>query len=118
MINTGIYEPKNVEKCKSSKVNYKSSYQLKMFYWLDMNEHCLSWTNKCRSVEYFDGFVSRKTTPNVEALIETIDGPVEHIILIKPSNKLGENAMRIKALKEYADKLGKSFVVITEKDLG
>lgn len=136
----GLYKPVNANKYSGSKYpRYLSSWELKFFKWCDVNPHVVKWSSESVCLPYIspvDGRMHRYFVDNTVHIQEG-DKIVKYLIEIKPhkqtrpptthgnkkqSTVLYENATwsvnqaKWNAAKQWADKNGYVFQIVTEKD--
>jgi hypothetical protein len=139
----GIYKVKNREKYKGNPDNviYRSSWEAKVFFWLDNNPNVLSWGSE----EFFIPYLSpvdkavHRYFPDVIVNVKTQNGKTKIMVLeIKPENQtqppkpkkritegykneiktFAVNTAKWKAAEEFCLDRGWEFKIITEKHLG
>ena len=139
----GIYTAKNPIKYKGIVTNivYRSSWELRVFKYLDDNPHVLEWSSEEYVIPYkspVDGKFHRYF-PDIWARMMGIDGrTTTYLIEIKPEAQAKEpqiqkkvtkryitevctyaiNQAKWKAAREYCLDRKWEFKVLTEKDLG
>jgi predicted nuclease of restriction endonuclease-like RecB superfamily len=123
----GLYKPMNEEKYRqpqdkymNSQIypEYRSSWEKKFFKYCDMNPEIEYWTAEPFSIPYVspkDGQVHRYF-PDV--LIKK--NGKKYLIEIKPSYQTSDpvNIAKWESAKQFCEKYGLEFVVLTEKELG
>jgi len=132
--NQGVYKIKNESKYTGN-INsciYRSSWELRMFLWLDRSELIKKWSSEEIIIKYisYDGAWHRYFP---DLFIESINGN-KYICEIKPHRKLSppskrskqyllesvdyvKNMQKFEYAKEYAKKNGMEFIILTEKIL-
>lgn len=139
----GRFRPRNPQKYKGDVDNiiWRSTWELRVFKWLDENENILEW----QSEELFIPYVSpvdgrlRRYFPDIVCKCRKKDGSIETLMLeIKPFKETQEpkvqkkktkkyinevttwgiNTNKWKAAREFCADRGWSFRLITEKELG
>jgi len=140
----GIYEVKNPEKYVGKKKPfYRSSYEKRLFYYMDNNELVLEWSSESICIPYlFDvDNTNHRYYPDIIAKIKTNSGIVTYVIEIKPfkqtqpplkpknnnqkrltryNNELFmyiKNTNKWKYAEEYCKKYNYVFKIITENDI-
>jgi hypothetical protein len=139
----GRFTPKNIAKYSGdpSQIFFRSSWEYRLGVWLDSNQAVKSWTSEEIVIPYLsavDGKVHRYFV-DFAAVIQTKTGLKKYLIEVKPysqtipptvskrkkpSTILKEqqtwlvNQSKWQAAKQYADKLGYEFIIITENELG
>lgn len=136
----GVYKPVNRHKYKGSKnPKYLSSWELKFFRWCDRNPHVEQWTSENVYIPYIspvDGKLHKYIVDNTVFIREGKDKLVKYLIEIKPykqtippvnhGNKKRStiihenytwqtNQAKWIAAKDWADKNGYIFQLVTEK---
>ena len=138
----GTYHPKNRDKytCLKDPV-YRSSWELKFFQWCDNNENVLEWASESVIIPYvspFDQRIHRYFVDNTVVLREG-DNTVKYLIEIKPkrqtrppitkkTNKKQStilyekatyviNQVKWAAAKQWCEKHGHKFLLLTEDEL-
>jgi hypothetical protein len=138
----GLYRPKNPTKYRGdiSNIQYRSSWEAALMYWLDMNEKIKHWSSESVVVPYvspLDGKVHRYF---IDFMIETTAGVI--LVEVKPQKecmppKMGrgrkkhivesealtyaKNNAKWQAAEQYANSMGYKFQVwdeVTLKSLG
>lgn len=138
----GIYTPKNPNKYRgnASNIVYRSSWELRVFKWMDDNPNILEWSSEEYVIPYkspVDGKFHRYF-PDIWAKIFGADGRTKtYLIEIKPHSQSIEpkvkkritkqyinevctyaiNQAKWKAAREYCLDRKWEFKVLTEKDL-
>lgn len=137
----GIYKPMNPEKVKNkSEIVYRSHLEFRLMKMCDKNSAVLEWSSESVIIPYFNPVKGRKARYYMDAyiMLETPQGAKKFLVEIKPerqtkppvpskrkkrSTVLYENAMyavnkeKWAAAKDFAEKRGMEFLIITEKDL-
>ena len=139
----GIYTTKNPTKYKGNVTNivYRSSWELRVFKYLDDNPNVLEWSSEEYIIPYkspVDGKFHRYF-PDIWARMQGVDGRTKtYLIEIKPEAQSIEpkvqkkitkkyitevctyaiNQAKWKAAREYCLDRKWDFMVLTEKDLG
>jgi hypothetical protein len=139
----GIYTPKNPEKYRgdSTKIMYRSSWELRVFKWMDDNPSIIAWASEECIIPYKSPVDNKlhRYFPDIWARIQSSDGRIKtYLIEIKPYAQSIEpkikkritkqyinevctyavNQAKWKAAKEYCLDKRWEFKVLTEKDLG
>lgn len=139
----GIFKPKNPEKYKGDVKNivYRSSYELKLMFFLDNHPDIIQWGSEeiiipykspidGRLRRYYMDFIVKKKGPDKKQ--ETILVEVKPAKLLTPPEKKKKvtkrylteahtyaiNMAKFKAAEEYCKKKGWKFQIFTEKELG
>jgi hypothetical protein len=139
----GVYNPVNKDKYigKESPV-YRSSWELKYFRWADSNPNILSWGSENIIIPYLNPFDNKIHRYFVDSYIifKDRDGIRRKMLIeIKPSKQVSRpvvtkgkqkktilheqttwiiNQKKWEAAKEWAEKKGAIFTILTEKELG
>ena len=138
----GIYKLKNPEKYYGDPHNviYRSSWELRVFKWLDKNENVLSWGSEELVINYISPVDNRQHRyfPDILAKVKKLDGSIEtYVIEVKPYAQTiepkikkrvtktyinevctwGVNSAKWAAAKEYCRHRGWTFKLLTEKDI-
>lgn len=137
-----LWRPKNLKKYKGNYNNIwvRSSYELRVYKWLDNNESVLEWSSEEHIVMYkspIDGKYHRYFL-DAYAKIKSADGRiVEYLIEIKPYQQTiepkikknitksyinevytwGINSAKWNAAKQHCKQRGWVFKIITEKEI-
>jgi hypothetical protein len=139
----GIYTPKNPKKYRgdSNNIVYRSSWELRVFKWMDDNEYVLEWASEECVIPYKSPVDNKyhRYFPDIWARISGSDGRTKTYLLeIKPAAQATEpkvkkritkqyinevctwgiNQAKWKAAREYCLDRSWEFKVLTEKDLG
>jgi hypothetical protein len=139
----GIYVPKNPSKYRgnASNIVYRSSWELRVFKWMDDNPSVLEWASEECVIPYKSpvDLKLHRYFPDIWAKIKGIDGRTKTYLLeIKPEAQANEpkikkritkqyisevctyaiNQAKWKAAREYCMDRKWEFKVLTEKDLG
>ena len=138
----GYFKPKNPEKYKGdpNKIVYRSSWELKLFHYLDLKDDVIEWESEEFFIPYHDPFrgKTRRYFPDVRLKVKTADGKVEtHVWEVKPKKQTVEpkkpkrktknyiyekalydiNKKKWAAAEEYCSNNGFHFKLITEDEL-
>ena len=139
----GKFTPKNPKKYKGNVDNiiWRSTWELKLFKYLDKNQNILEWSSEELSIPYRspkDGRIHRYY-PDVVVKVKTPDGNTKTMMLeVKPSAQTkepkvskrktqkyitevmtwGVNQAKWKSAQEYCADRGWEFKLITEAELG
>ena len=139
----GKFVPKNKEKYKGdcNNIIYRSSWDCKVFSWLDNNPNILSWGSEEFFIKYLSP-IDNKTHryfPDIIAKMKTKTGDIKVMVLeVKPKKQTiqpeirkritkqylievqtwGVNQAKWKAATEYCLDRGWQFMLITEDHLG
>jgi hypothetical protein len=137
----GTYTPKNPDKyIGDGEIRYRSSWELRLCKWLDNHQSVVCWNSEGMVVPYLSPVDNKQHKYYVDFLakMKLKDGTIKtYAIEIKPKkemipprkNKNKErmitevttfvtNQAKWAHAKEYCDKLGISFLVLNEHDLG
>jgi hypothetical protein len=137
----GVYKPSNRHKFSGSKLpEYRSSWELKFFRWLDKNENVIRWTSESLKIPYrspVDGRMHKYITDNVVTIKEG-NQIKKYVIEIKPKKQTipptkhgnkkqstiiyenvqyAKNLAKWKAAIEWCRKRNYTFQIITEDHL-
>ena len=136
-----LWRPKNPEKYTGDPNNIwvRSSWELKVYKWMDSNQSVISWSSEEIVVPYLSPVDNRwhRYFPDVLAKIKTRDKVQTYLIEIKPYNQTvepkvkkrvtkayinevctwGINSAKWKAAKEYCLDRKWEFKLLTEKDV-
>lgn len=138
----GRYTPKYVHKYVGDVRNviYRSSWELKLFKWCDMNSKVLRWSSEEVKIPYISPIDGKPHTYYVDVWmeVETTDGKTKrYLIEVKPEKytqpptqpkrktkkyiaevfEWGKNDAKWKAAKAFCEKRGWEFVILTERHL-
>lgn len=139
----GKFSPRNPEKYKGNPTNiiYRSGWELRVMKYLDGNPNILSWASEEIIIPYRSP-IDRKMHryfPDFWVKMKTKDGKIKQMVLelkplkyTKPPDKPKKRTKRYinemstylineakwDAAKEYCDKNGVEFRIITENDIG
>lgn len=138
----GIYKLKNPQKYHGDPHNviYRSSWELRVFKWLDSNENILSWGSEELTIPYISPVDNKQHRyfPDIIAKVKKFNGTIEtYVIEIKPYDQTiepkikkritknyinevctwGVNSAKWSAAKEYCRRRGWVFRLLTEKDI-
>lgn len=133
------YIPFNTEKYVGTyPIVCRSSWEYRMCEWLDHNKKVLEWSSEGHRIKYIDPYNHGKTRIYYPDFYAMFTNRKKYIIEVKPEKHLrmpkkkgGKshktvlmrehtyliNQAKFKAAKQYCQKLGMEFVIITEKDL-
>lgn len=139
----GIYTPKNPNKYRGNSDNivYRSSWELRVFKWMDDNPSVLEWASEECVIPYKSpvDLKLHRYFPDIWAKVLGVDGRTKTYLLeIKPEAQANEpkvkkritkqyitevctyaiNQAKWKAAREYCMDRKWEFKVLTEKDLG
>lgn len=138
----GEFRPVNRDKYKGdiTKIVYRSSWEKRVFRWLDESKYCLQWGSETIVVPYISPVDQKPHRYFVDlfAKFRTASGDIKTFLIeIKPQAfcdyKQGQrktkalleqhmtvavNHAKWEAAKIYAEKKGWEFKVITEKEIG
>ena len=83
----GDYKPKHPEKYIGNTLpHYRSGWERRVFYYMDMNESIAAWGSECVVVPYVspkDGEIHRYY-PDIFCRVKTVDGLKDFMLEIKP----------------------------------
>jgi hypothetical protein len=124
----GYYYPKHPEKFKASldeTMNsapvpfYRSSWELKFYRWCDENDDIEYWGTESIAIKYYDPQKKKMRRYYPDVFLKFKDNRM-FIIEIKPAaqNNNPTNIAKWEAARIYAEKVGATFLVMNEKDLG
>jgi hypothetical protein len=137
----GLFKPKNPNKYVGRGLPvYRSGWELRFFRWCDNNANVLEWASESVIIPYLnkaDGKYHRYYTDGIIAIREG-EKISKYIIEIKPSSQLKtpisgkkkistinyenyrylQNISKWDAAKQWCDKRGYKFLILTEKELG
>ena len=140
----GIYKPINSKKYRGNDYpRFLSSWELKLFRWCDLNEDVMEWSSEGIAIPYNNPVTEKKSTyfPDVAVKIKVNGEMKKYLIEIKPFKQtidpknvdhgrkrkktiLYENLNYIKnvakwnAAKNWCQKMGYEFTILTEKEIG
>ena len=140
----GFFKPINPKKYKGDSTNiiYRSSWELKAFMYMDMNDFVISWSSEEIVIPYIspkDGKVHRYF-PDIFAKMQTKTGIKTFLIEIKPECQIQPpkppkkkkvtqrylnevmtfsiNQAKWSSAQDYCKKMGWEFVTLNEHELG
>jgi hypothetical protein len=138
----GEFKPKNINKYRGSyPILYRSSLELKVMRWFDDNSNVLSWGSESVVIPYFSPIDERSHRYFVDFIVnlKTKEGEIKKLLIEvkpfkqtikpllspykKPTTLMYENRQYIlnqvkwEAAKEWAQKRGYEFLVLTEKNI-
>ena len=139
----GKYTPENPQKYRgdTSKIVYRSSYEVRFFRWCDINTNVLAWSSEEVIIPYINPFDHQPHRYFVDAWIkvQTKNGDTkEYLVEIKPERYQVEpkipkkrtkqflqevvqwkvNQSKWKAARAFAKTRGWEFILVGETDLG
>lgn len=138
----GIYKPINTSKYKGDPTNivYRSSWELKLFSWLDRSSACIQWASEEYYIPYVspvDGKPHRYFVDVQATFIDSNGNKKTYVIEIKPfvqtqppkntKNKrvlmeatatYAVNQAKWEAAKKFCQERGYIFKIVTEYELG
>ena len=139
----GIYKPINRKKYVGGKDPvYRSSWELKFCKWADTNNRVLKWGSENIIIPYtspLDKRVHRYFVDNFIVFLNKDNEPKKYLIEIKPSKSISKpspgrgkkkttliyeqrtwvvNQAKWDAARQWADRKGFEFLILTEKELG
>ena len=140
-VSKGLFNPQNEQKYRGTRpIVYRSGLELNFFRWCDRNERVLQWGSESVVIPYLspkDGRMHRYFVDNV-LILKTDEGNKKFLIEIKPEkqtkpptqgirkskkNILYEqitwavNSSKWESARNWCQKNGFKFVILTEKDL-
>jgi len=123
----GFYTPKNPDKFKESNnimnsgtlPQYRSSWELKMYKWCDLNDDIEFWGTESIAIPYISPKDNKPHRYFPDIFIKFKDGR-KVIIEIKPKSENNNpvNLAKWEAADLYAKQIGAEFIVMNEKHLG
>jgi hypothetical protein len=132
----GIFTPKNSEKyIGKGSIRYRSSWELKFMNFLDEHPSVKQWASESISIQYVNPVVNKTKSyvPDFFIIYEDVNGNRKgELVEIKPhkettleaagrsqKNQIQAvvNQAKWKAAKEFCDRNGISFRVVTEHDM-
>jgi hypothetical protein len=124
----GYYTPKNPQKYikpidetmnSGSEPFYRSSWELKMYQYVDTNPEIKSWSTEYVAIPYYDPVQNKNRRYYPDIFVQFQDGR-KLIIEIKPRSQYNNltNQAKWEAAKLYAKSINAEFIVMNEKDLG
>lgn len=132
----GRFIPKNPQKYlgNADKIIFRSSWEVKLFKWLDTTPAVLQWASEEFSIPYLHPFEKRVANYYPDALViykDKYGNLKKEIVEIKPYKEtvltpratdrdkyaLAVNQAKWKAAATFAEQQGMSFRVITEKTM-
>lgn len=137
----GEFRPINRSKYQgdSTKIFYRSSWEKIVFKWLDENPLCVAWGSETVVIPYISPVDNKphRYFCDLKITFKTNSGLQTFLVEIKPMNQCVEpkgtrntkslmeakivyavNQAKWAAAKEYAERRGMKFVVITENEIG
>ena len=141
----GRFKPKNPAKYKGDPTNiiYRSSYELKLFRYLDIHPSVQWWQSEEIVIPYRSPITGRVHRYFPDVTVKRIDGqvilievkpkyqtvPPDRSKMATPTGKIkksyinevaewGKNQAKWKAAEEYCADRGWTFTIMTEKELG
>lgn len=140
----GKFKPKNISKYNGDPTNivYRSSYELKMFQYCDLNESVIYWESEEKFIPYLDPITGKykRYFPDVFLKYKDKDEKIRKVLVeIKPQKDLIEpdknpkrrtkswiyqvqtwarNQAKWTAAREWCKDRGYEFKVFSEKELG
>lgn len=143
MAYSGLFKPRNPHKYIGDPNNivYRSSWEVKVMNWLDLNDNILSWASEELTIPYKSPIDGRwhRYFPDFLVKMKTKDGKIKTIMMeVKPKKETtppprpkritenyvkavktwGVNEAKWKAAIEFCDDRSWEFRVITEDHLG
>jgi len=136
-----LWSPKNPQKYTgdSSNIWIRSSWELKVYKWMDLKSNVISWSSEEIAIPYLSPVDNRwhKYYPDVLARIDVGNKIITFLVEIKPYNQTiepkikkritknyinevctwGVNSAKWKAAEEYCLDRKWKFKLLTEKDL-
>lgn len=140
----GFYRPANPQKYVGdvNQIVYRSSYELKLFRYCDLNESVLEWGSEEMWIKYFNPVTERfhRYFPDAYMKIKEVSGECkQYIVEVKPQRQtvqpnptpkkktktwLNEmktyetNKAKWSAAEKFCSDNGMNFMLITESELG
>lgn len=139
----GYFKPVNPTKYvgMKSEIVYRSSWELKLMMWCDMNPSVVKWNSEGMKIPYWSDVDQKQRTYWIDFIVQyrTRDGQMRTSLIevkpesqTKPPQKRGKKEQRYlqecytwevnkakwTAAKEYAAKNGMDFIIMNEFDLG
>lgn len=137
----GTYNPIHPEKCKNSVCEYRSSFELKAFKWLDTNPNVVQWSSERVIIPYFYPIDQKMHKYYVDLWVMIREGNniTQYLIEIKPDKQCRpptpsnrkkkstilyeqltweKNKAKWNAAKQFCESKGWKFQLLTEKELG
>lgn len=120
---------KYADSCKNEPVIFRSGLEEQFINYLELNSSIAKWASECMSIPYWSRLDKKECNYYPDYLIENKDG-VKVIVEVKPFKQTKKprmqdsdwlkkawikNCDKWKAAKEFADKHGMKFVIVTEK---
>jgi hypothetical protein len=137
------YVPKNPEKYIGDlgEIIYRSSWEKRLFEFCDNRSSILKWSSEPFAIKYFDesSMKSRRYFPDAYIEVIDVDGSIKkYLIEVKPYKQTLEpkkgkkksktyitecatytkNQSKWKFAREFCERNGMEFMIITEKELG
>lgn len=140
----GIFKAKFPNKYKGNANNivYRSSYELKLYMHLDNHHSVEWWSSEELSIPYWSPLDNRKHRYFPDVILKKKHDPAIIMIEVKPATQVsmpkekktkkgnhavsyiremkewGKNQAKWEAARNFCDKKGWQFIVMTEKELG
>lgn len=140
MAYSGKYTPKNPAKYEDDHTNivYRSSWELSLMKWLDMNPDVVSWSSESVVIPYISPIDDRPHRYFVDFKVKFKNGKVLLIevkpdhqtkkpvakkgkrksVILNEAHTYGVNWAKWKAAERFAEERGWKFAVFTEHTLG
>jgi hypothetical protein len=137
--NQGIFVPKNKDKFIGSKAVYRSSLELRFMKFCDVNENVIKWGSENVIIPYYNPLDNKMHRYFVDNFVQIKEGNKvkRYLVEIKPSSQLSPpktkyrkksnliyeqtmfitNQAKWQAAREWCNKKGFEFIIITEKHL-
>jgi len=135
----GIFIPKNKQKFIGSKAIYRSSLELRFMKFCDSNSKVLKWGSENVIIPYYNPLDNKMHRYFVDNFVQILEGDKvkRYLVEIKPSSQLLPpktnyrkksnliyeqtmfitNQAKWQAAREWCNKKGLEFIIITEKHL-
>lgn len=135
----GIFIPKNKQKFIGSKAVYRSSLELRFMKFCDSNSKVLKWGSENVIIPYYNPLDNKMHRYFVDNFVQILEGDKvkRYLVEIKPSSQLLPpktkyrkksnliyeqtmfitNQAKWQAAREWCNKKGLEFIIITEKHL-
>lgn len=139
---TGFFKPKNIKKYDGdpTQICYRSSWENTVMKWLDRTDSVIEWSSEEVIVPYISPLDNRRHRyfPDFKATIKDAAGNIKtYMIEVKPEKQTkppnqpkrqtkryleevatwGINSAKWKSAREYCEKKGWEFLIITEKTI-
>jgi hypothetical protein len=139
----GFFKPQKPEKYKGdpTQIVYRSSYELKLMFWLDSHDSIILWSSENTVIPYISPLDKKPHRYFVDFWIRKIDknGIQQDVLIeVKPKNQTiepkkqskvtkrylnevmtwGVNSAKWEAARKYCKQKNMEFMILTEDDLG